>query len=382
LTIAVCCIYAFINLVIPHHLPAIEKTMGFVHGLGWMAAVVILAVLAPHPPARAVFLEFSTFGWKNMGISVLVGQITSVYFLILSDSAAHLSEEVRLAATSVPKAMMWSFCLNSLGGFIVLITFLFSLDSVENALADPTFYPYMYVFRQASDSGAIAITVLMILVFIFANTGSNASTSRQTFAFARDHGLPFDTWLAKVSTRIPNLRPPTPLHLNPRNNRTHKFFSFPEQHPEANPSQVSTKNHIPANAVILTCIITILLSLINLGSTAAFNAIISLQLMALMATYLLSIGSVLWRRTRSSDPLPPARFSLGRYGTVVNGIGFFYSGWSLFWAAWPGVGGSDLTVTNMNWAPVMFVGVMGISLVFYWTGARGKYKGPVVLVRS
>ncbi|KAF1991705.1 GABA permease [Aulographum hederae CBS 113979] len=340
LVIGMTCIYAFINLGIPHHLPVIEQTMAFVHGLGWIVVVVVLAVLAPHPPAKDVFLNFTTYGWENIGVSVLVGQVTSIYFLILSDSAAHLSEEVKNASKSVPKAMLWSFTLNSLFGFIILITYLFSIDNVENALNDPTFFPFFYVFRSATNIGTIPIAVVIVLVLIFANTGANASTSRQTFAFARDHGLPFHKWI----------------------------------------SAVDPKSQIPRNAVLLTCIITILLSLINLGSLVAFNAIISLQLMALMATYSLSIGCVLYKRTLGDRNLPTARFSLGKHGVWINAIGLFYALWSLFWAAWPPF--QEFSVDTFNWAPVMFVGVMTISLVLYYLGANKKYKGPVVLVRS
>lgn len=56
----------------------------------------------------------------------------------MSDSAAHLSEEVKDAATSVPKAMMWSFVLNGIVGLIVLVTFLFAIPDISAALSPET----------------------------------------------------------------------------------------------------------------------------------------------------------------------------------------------------------------------------------------------------
>lgn len=104
-----------------------------------------------------------------MGLSVMVGQVTSVYFLILSDSAAHLAEEVRNASKSVPRAMMWSFYLNAFVGLIVLITFLFAIPSIDNIL-DPTInpsgYAFIYVFQQASYTGAIPIVTMMAIVML------------------------------------------------------------------------------------------------------------------------------------------------------------------------------------------------------------------------
>lgn len=51
---------------------------------------------------------------------------------------------------------------------------------------------------------------------------------------------------------------------------------------------------------------TCCMSLINLGSKVAFGAMLSLATVALMATYLMSIGCVLLKRLRGED-LPSAR---------------------------------------------------------------------------
>jgi len=48
--------------------------------------------------------------------------------------------------------------------------------------------------------------------------------------------------------------------------------------------------------------------------------------MALMATYSISIGCIWYQRTiNKSEHLPVARWSLGRWGPWINGIGWVYS---------------------------------------------------------
>ena len=54
-----------------------------------------------------------------------------------------------------------------------------------------------------------------------------------------------------------------------------------------------------------------------------------------MATYAISISCVLWRRTTLPGTLPPTKWSLGRWGVSVNGIGLAYAIYSFFWAFWP-----------------------------------------------
>jgi choline transport protein len=78
--------------------------------------------------------------------------------------------------------------------------------------------------------------------------------------------------------------------------------------------------------------------------------------------------------------LPPAQWSLGRYGIWINGVGFFYSFFVLFWAGWPSA--KEITVETFNWSPVMFVGVFIFSVVYYIVWGHKTYAGPVVLVRQ
>lgn len=224
---------------------------------------------------------------------------------------------------------------------IFLITYLFSVSSVDDAINDPSGYPFIYVFQSAlPNSGVTALTILILLIVIAANISWNASTARQTFAFARDNGLPFSRWIGHVST---------------------------------------TKE-LPVNSIILTCVITCLLSLINIGSATAFNAIISLQVCAIMMTYFVSVSCVLYRRVVHPELIPKARWSLGRYGVVVNSIGVVYVSFVFFWSFWPNE--VPVTTDNFNWSVVLFLGVLFICLVMYAIRGRKVYKGPVTIVRA
>ena len=75
---------------------------------------------------------------------------------------------------------------------------------------------------------------------------------------------------------------------------------------------------IPLNALVVSFVITCLLSLINLGSAVAFNAIVSLTVGAILSSYLISITCVALRKFRRDRPLPYARWSLGKAGLPIN----------------------------------------------------------------
>ncbi|KAJ9634367.1 hypothetical protein H2199_009025 [Coniosporium tulheliwenetii] len=323
-------------------LPDVQNILMILHLFGFLAVVVVLWVLGPHPPAHAVFFEFQDFGgWSSIGLSLMVGRISAIFCLICSDSAAHMSEEVKNAGIVVPRSMMWSYMMNGTLGFITLTTLLFSIPDVEVAIDDPTGYPFLWVFQQSMPTrGTNALTIIVLALVIASNISFNASTSRLTYAFARDKGLPFSDWIAHV-------------------------------HP---------KLKVPVNSVVLTCLITVLLSLINLGSYEAFNAIISLQLVALMFSYVMSIGCVLVKRIQDPKSLPDARWSLGRTGPAINTIAICYALFTFFWCFWPIE--AAVTPETFNWAVVIFVATLIWSLIMYLVSGRKVCDGPVISVEG
>ncbi|SLM38792.1 gaba permease [Lasallia pustulata] len=88
-----------------------------------------------------------------------------------------------------------------------MVTYLFALTDVDAALNDPTWFPFIWVFRQAVSTGGVnALTIMTLILVVASNISFNASTSRQTFAFARDHGLFFNDWISTL--------PSTPSYLS------------------------------------------------------------------------------------------------------------------------------------------------------------------------
>jgi choline transport protein len=135
------------------------------------------------------------------------------------------------------------------------------------------------------------------------------------------------------------------------------------------------------NAITLTCLIACALALINIGSKVAFNAIISLMLVALTFTYIVAIACVLWRRTSNCEKhrLPEARWSMGRRtGVVVNIGALLYSIFAFFWCFWPN--STSRGAAYFNWSVVLFVLVGFVALAMWFAKGRKEYRGPVAMV--
>lgn len=101
--------------------------------------------------------------------------------------------------------------------------------------------------------------------------------------------------------------------------------------------------------------------------------------MAFLSTYLLSIGCLVAKKIKG-EPLPPARWSLGRWGIPINLFAIAYSTLALVLSCFPisvPVNGG-----SANYAPAIFVLVLLIAVVSYGLQGRKIYHGPVVHVEG
>ena len=101
---------------------------------------------------------------------------------------------------------MASVFINGLLGFGMLITVLFCIGNIQNALSPATGFTFMEVFQEALGSNRFAtgLTALLLVLFVFCAVAVLAAASRVTWAFARDDGLPGSSWIKKVSQVPPH----------------------------------------------------------------------------------------------------------------------------------------------------------------------------------
>jgi choline transport protein len=344
LVIAVASFSIIFNTLLARKLPLIEGIVLVLHIFGFFAIFITLWVLAPRSPASQVFGKAGfqdNAGWGSIGLSCLVGQLAPVFSLLGSDAATHMSEELRDASYTLPRAMIWTAVSNSIMGFLMLVTVCICLGDVESIISTKTGYPHIQVFYNATGSlaGASVMTAITTVMGIFACVNNVATSSRQLFAFARDSGMPFSAFLSEV-------RPGW---------------------------------DIPLNSVLVSFAISVLLSLINIGSTVAFNSIASLGTGALLSSYIISISCLFLKRWRN-EPLLPSRFRLGKSGIWINGIAVVYLSIALLFGFFPSY--PHPTVDLMNWNVLIYGFVVIFSLVYFYFKGRHVYVGPVEYVNK
>nr|POE85463.1 protein arginine n-methyltransferase sfm1 [Quercus suber] len=171
-----------------------------------------------------------------------------------------MAEEVEKSSVNVARAMVYSVLINGALGFAMLLSILFSVDDIQALAQSKATYPIIDILASSFDSkgGATAIIGLIVFMNFAATIGALSSSGRMMWSFARDRGLPGWQWLKRVDG----------------------------------------SSSIPVNTILVTATAAVLLGLVNLGSTTAFQIFLSVVLEGFYGSYLAATSLLLYRRVR------------------------------------------------------------------------------------
>jgi amino acid transporter len=147
---------------------------------------------------ESLVLTWNSIRWCTPYESVIPSRGPSEPITIVNESKG---AEVKNPERRVPQSMVYSVVINGILSFAFIICLMFTLGDLNTALSTPTGYPIIAVFYEATHSKAATNTLMALILFtgIVAMFGSLASVSRLTWAFARDHGLPFSKFFTQVN---------------------------------------------------------------------------------------------------------------------------------------------------------------------------------------
>ena len=173
--------------------------------------------------------------------------------------------------------MIACVAIGTFTGFVFLVVLLFVAGDVEDVISS-TAGPLLQISYNATrnKAGAVCLLIFPLVCLLFAATSIMTTSSRMTYAFARDGALPASRFFAKV-------------------------------HPTL---------HVPLNALYLTTALVIVFGCIFLGSSSALNAIISASVVALGVSYAMPVTI---NCLRGRKMLGPRSFVLpGVFGWFAN----------------------------------------------------------------
>jgi amino acid transporter len=274
--------------------------------------------------------SFSGYG----DFTFFIGLLPAAYCFSALGMISSMAEECENPSVRVPRAIALCVPVGGFAGLFFIIPICVLLPDLADIVKAPAAQALPYIFHNimGSPGGGLGLTFLVLLITLFCSISITTAASRCTWAVARDHALPFSATFARVNYKL----------------------------------------GLPLNALILVTLVEMLLGLINLGSSSAFTAFVSVGVIALAASYAMPIIlSLLHRRSEVNT----ADWCLGdAIGYTMNVLAVAWIGFELILFSMPGA--LPVTLVSMNYASVVFVGFMGLAGVFYLAYASKTYKGP------
>ena len=360
--VAVLVIASMLNIYSGHLMAVMNNVSVWWHVVGALAIVLILVFVPDnHQSLGYVFTErFNNSGYdggSNSSVTywLLVmpfGLLLTQYTITGYDASAHLSEETHSAADTAAKGIWRSILYSAIGGWILLLAFLFAIPNGADGLPDNAGVGgggVAYIFTSS-----LGATLAALVLFIsaagqfFCSTACMTSASRMLFAFSRDRAVPGSANWSKVS-----------------------------------------KNKVPARAVMLVALVSALITLpalveVNIGTAeeplivpTAFYAVVSVAVIGLYLAFLIPI----WQRWRLGDAFEPCSWNNGSKYKWMNLIAVVEIVVISIYFILPFVPqgipfSDDFSWKFVNYAPVLTLGSLAILGIWWQVSARHWFTGP------
>lgn len=302
-----CCIIIFGH----RFLPLANKIALWISLCGLVISVIVLGIMPSrngrkHATHAFVWTEYTDLsGWNNDGICFLLGLINAAFAVGTPDCQSHLSEEIAEPEKNVPKGIMLQIGSSFITAFVYLIALFYSISDIDAVLNSPSKFPTAEIYLQATGStrGAIGLTAVLFLSTFPTLIGTLTTGGRTFWALARDDAAPGSSFFRKIS--------PT-------------FGS-------------------PLRATVAVSSVTTCLGIIYVGSTTAFNALITSYVVLSTLSYAAAILPHILTQRKTIAPGP---FHLGKWGWPINIASVIYIGVTCVLFCFPFI--KPVTRQNMN----------------------------------
>jgi len=320
-------------------------------------AALIIAILIITPTEHQSLKWMFTTQINNSGFAngntywffvLPLGFLLTQYTITGFDASAHLSEETQDAHVASAKGIWKSIFYSAIGGYILLLAFLYvatkpgivsSFDAAVNPYGSGSVITIL--FNALTPTMFKLVLVISTAGQLFCAIACLTSCSRMMFAFSRDGAVPGHKRWAKVN-----------------------------------------KNSVPANAVLVSSVIGVLITLPALwksprGIPTAFYAIVSVSVIGLYLAFLIPI----WLRWRAGNTFQQGKWNLGNRYKWMNLVAIaeiviisIYFILPFEPAAVPG--NENFTWVAVNYAPIL----LGLTLLVLWIwwelSVKNWFTGP------
>ncbi|KAL2071013.1 hypothetical protein VTL71DRAFT_14039 [Oculimacula yallundae] len=340
LYVAIALVFLVLNL------PRIFKAMSWllmgvvflINGTALYIFISLLVKASPKQSAHFVFLEFAnSSGWKD-GVVFFIAILPAMTCLAGFDNITHITDELENPSTQVPQVLIGSYVMSVVTTIPMIMVYEFCNVDPESLLEAVGDQPLMQLMLNAFKSDAMAIVGMVLIIVSISISGCSAliSWSRLYWSFSRYGILPMSKTMSKLSSR----------------------------------------DALPVNAMLWCTFLACCLGAISIGSYTAMNAFLGAATLCVITSLVTAFTLTLFHGRKNFNP--NRAFKLGGWwGDAIFGISALWSAFAAIMLAFPLY--LPVTLVYMNWACVVFGGVIVLSGLYYvlrFRHRRDMYQDP------
>ncbi|ODV84410.1 hypothetical protein CANARDRAFT_200984 [[Candida] arabinofermentans NRRL YB-2248] len=326
-----------INSLPGSYLSSITKYYCIINIGTTIALIITMLVKCPEINSREYTFGkvINSTGWDADGWAFLFGFLNVSWVMTCYDATSRMAEEVHDAAYKTPLAIASALTTTAVLGWVLVVVFTLCMGpDLESILDGVSGQPIVEIFQYSmGKTAATAYLSLSFLVLWFCGAVAVCYTSRSIWSFSRDGLFPAS-----------------------------KFFYSLEKWSGA-----------PVKAVWLITLVNSLLTLINLGSVTAMNAIFSACAICTDWSYIIVIGAFALNAQKMGVEKGPFHM-----GVLSKPVMFYACLWTVFVSVvfiFPNY--MPVTKENMNYTVVIMGAVFIFAGGWYYFDARKWFQGPV-----
>jgi amino acid transporter len=326
----------YVEIVGTFGIAVILAIHGFHHGLGYLFSTQGQT----HATTNALALNFHG-SWLAAG---LIAVLAPVYIYYGFESAGDISEETKDAGRQVPRAMRLAVIWGGIASFVLTAALLLAIPGDgAKGVGDAVGGGVPFILDQLPAGVQDFLLLMIIFAFFSCGTSIQGAGSRLAFSYARDEALPGSSWIRQVHPRFGT----------------------------------------PVNALIGGAVVSALFVLLVFASPdqdkhflfitypGGVNALVALVSFGVSGIYLSFLMTVLaaWF-ARSRGWVPEGKFTLGRWGMVVNVVAALYLGLMLVNVVLPSGLSSPRAYFNLDWITLLVMFVIALVGAVFFLLAR------------
>ncbi len=292
--------------------------------IGAIVVGTYLLVFERHQPFSVVFNSFGILQDGAYWPAFLAAAVTGLFTCYGFEACGDVAEETPNPGINIPRAMRMTIYVGMAAAAFVCLALIMALPDIPAVVSGKINNPVEQLLLSAFGPVDAKLVVIVVMVsFMSCILSLQAATSRLVFAYARDKMIVGSDSLSKVSV----------------------------------------SHHVPANALVLSGVVSVLIICLGLFFQNAIATIVASAIIGIYAAFQMIVIGALSARLKGWKPA--GKFTLAGWGMGINIVALVYGIGAIIDMSWPRTPNASWYINysmSLTWLMIVGAGLIYMAL--------------------